>query len=97
MREQHLDLFMFASGPLVRLSVNQRAGVVAGILVDVAWDLTLRHFRAASGFQRAALAIAFARSVQKCPAFVDPACGPKDFVSRAGVKIPVFVEAEVFA
>jgi hypothetical protein len=47
-REPHLDTFAIAPRMLECLGAGERSGHVAGMLVDVAWDLACGFFRAAS-------------------------------------------------
>jgi hypothetical protein len=65
------------------LGVNERSGDVAGMLMDIARDLTRWFFRAALRFKRAYIAVKLAGAIQKRLALMHGATCPKLLPARA--------------
>ena len=83
---------------LKRLCLGQRAGNVAGLLVDAARDPTRSHLWTASRPEQAATTVEHAGKVKQCglPIVDQPARRRENFARRAGVHVTLLVEREVF-
>ena len=57
MREGHLHLLALVAHYLKGLRLSQCTDIVTGILIDVAWNFSLRCVGAASVFQRTGTAV----------------------------------------
>ncbi len=57
MGEQHLHFLAFAPGGLERFRTGQRPGVIAGMFVNITWNLALRRIGAAPGLQGTGAAV----------------------------------------
>ena len=65
MCKAHLDAFAVAPRLLECLSAGERSGKVSCRLVDIAGDSALWLFRAALRFERARVAVEFARAIEQ--------------------------------
>ncbi len=93
--EQHLDLFALAARLPESLGARQGAGVVSGVLVDVAGDLAVAHVRAAPRLQRTRPAIRDTRPIAAGVVGQDSAGGAQRLAARAGVDVALGVVGEV--
>jgi hypothetical protein len=75
MGEQHLDFLPPATGLHIFRSCGVRTGHVAGVFMQIPWDLAGDWVRTALGFESADIAIRFAGGMESCALGCDAASG----------------------
>ena len=103
MGEQHLDFLSTPTGGLVFRRSGVRTGHVAGVFVQIPWDLAGDRVGAATRLELADVAIQFAGAIESCALGRDAASGNgvcaselnKLFARRAGVTVALGVKDEI--
>jgi hypothetical protein len=103
MGEQHLDLLPTTAGLLVLWRCGKRTGHVAGVFVQIPWDLAGDIVGTALRFEFAGVAIQFAGAIESCALGWDAASGngvgaselDQFLAGRAGVTVALGVEFEI--
>ncbi len=95
MCKAHLDLLALVAGLGELRRPHQRAGMIAGILVEIAWDLAGGCLRAALRLERAGLAVPLERNVAQNMVGADAACGREQLAGWADVDVALIVECKV--
>lgn len=98
MGEQHLNTLSFARRLFERISLGQRAGNVARLFIDAAWNPAGRCLWTASHLERAVPTVGCAGEITKRLAIVDyRACRGQKLVRWADINVALFIESEVFS